>query len=330
MKNLTLKSFFYYALCLTFMIVFVFHEFNQFLGINDVEDLRTSIGRFCFEQLQTLIYSIGFIMMYVIVFNNLSLGKVILSYMIAFLFIVLDGNVYFHEILVNNDLYFKFTQTNAPFFLHAFGVFAFIVSLFSLGYLILVKPTIIKILTVFIGSSFYIFFCVLHLFLGRQAYVDYLEHYQLQISSVLENNQKYEGLCLDLKYQCFIIEKNDTPKIILSDKNKMNKNVNVNEEAIEVYNHFRKDFLDNNYSEKVYITESFSRKNLRAMNFGFKKIDTKLFVIISSSTFAYGLDLYLFYITFLTFVFFWVWTYLIVKLNKFHSKLPWLKKANFI
>ena len=62
----------------------------------------------------------------------------------------------------------------------------------------------------------------------------------------------------------------------------------------------------------------------------FKKIDTKLFVIISSSTFAYGLDLYLFYITFLTFVFFWVWTYLIVKLNKFHSKLPWLKKANFI
>lgn len=179
--------------------------------------------------------------------------------------------------------------------------------------------------------KFFSFFYFAHYYLGKQAYIDYLNQARLQISFVLNNSDNSEKICKELNYQCFTVENNSTPNLIFDNKNRMNPSIDSTQEGIELFKISREDFLKSGENEKVLVTDDFPRKNIRAVNYAFKKTsDSKIFVVLASHLFAYGLDLYLFYMTLVNAIFLVVWLVLLFILYNIHKVKPVIHKLNLL
>lgn len=299
--------------------------------INAGENLRTVIARLCFIFLQVLVYSAGMITIWVMLKNSLSKKIVVFLIMLIFIIISLRINYDIHEILLGYNLYINVPEGSKPFFLHAVVLLSGVGLIFALGYFLIFKKTILKIFTMFFCISFFSFFYFAHYYLGKQAYLDYLNQARLQISFILNNNDNSENICNKLKYQCFIVDNNSIPNLIFDNKNRMNPAIDSTQEGIEIFKNSRADFLNSGDNEKIFVTDDFPRKNVRAVNYAFKKTsDGKMFVVLASHLFAYGLDLYLFYITLVNAIFLIVWLALLFILYNIHKVKPVVNKLNLL
>lgn len=295
------------------------------------EDIRTVLGRICFIYLQSLVYSAGMLTVWVMFKNNLSKKIVLFFIMLSFIWVSLRGNHEIHEFLLSYNLYINVPSDQKPFFLHAVVLLSGLTLIFGLGYFLIFKKTVLKIFTIFFCISFFSFFYYAHYYLGKKAYIDYLDQSRQQISFVLNNSENASTICNKLKYQCFIIESDEVPNLVFDNKNRMNPAIDSTQEGIDIFKSSMEEFLKSGESQKILVTDDFPRKNIRAVNYAFKKTsDGKILVVLASHLFAYGLDLYLFYMTFVNFVFLAVWLVVLFMLYNIHKIKPVIQKLNLL
>ena len=318
-----------------YFLIFIglgFSVFDDMPNIfSDIVTFRTVVARLCFTLLQTMFYSAGMITIWVIWKNSISIKIILLFFLINFIIISFRVNYHIHDFLLINNLYINMFTDDKPFFLHAIifvGVGAWV---FALGYFLFFKKTILKLFAIFLCISFFSFFYFAHYYLGKKAYIDFLNQSRLQISFILNNSDNSGKICKQLKYQCFVVDNDAMPNLIFDNKNRMNPAIDSTYEGIEIFKTSRRDFIESGDKEKIFVTDDFPRKNLRAVNYAFKKTpDGRLFVVLASDLFAYGLDLYLFYMTLVNIIFISIWLILLSILYNIHKVKPVINKLNLL
>jgi hypothetical protein len=328
MKMSLSNRMFYFLICIGLGLIMFKDSSGMF---SDDTNIRTFIGRMCFIVLQSMVYTAGMATIWIMVKNSISKKVIIGLFFLNFMLVSFRTIYQIHDFLLNYGLYISLVSGDNPFFLHALILVAGVALVFSLGYFLIFKKTVLKIFTIFLCISFFSFFYFAHYYLGRQAYKDFLNQSRLQISFILNNMDNSEKLCKELKYQCFIVDNEVIPNLKFDNKNRMNPVIDSTIEGIEIFKSSRADFLQSGETEKIFVTDNFARKNVRAVNYAFKKTtDGKLFVVMASDLFAYGLDLYLFYITVVNIIFLTVWMGLLFILYYIHRNKPVIRKLNLL
>ncbi len=318
---LTLKN----ALVFTVLLLGAFVWGRYLYSIFTSQELfRFVFTRHLFYTLQILLSTFIFLFIHATVTHNYSIKSIL------FYFLLSSSLVYFrffhelHFFLRENGLYFDIFKTdpekkNVVSFQYARVLILGITSCLIIGSFIFVQRNMKKLFLIIFAAVFFIFSYNVHLQVGRKAYKDYEFFLTQQFEIVLNNQNNYEVFCKNLGFDCYVLDLEEAKNFNLSKPSIVNRILEKNdttEESNKIVREQIKVFLESNVEQKVLSESFFITDNLRATNYGFKKLpNNKLFILIDFKSLAYALDLYLIYYSLLTFIFmsFWIsaliWTY---------------------
>ncbi len=320
-----------YQLILKNIIIFIVlllgtYVWGKYLyAIISSEDLfRFVFTRHLFYTLQILLSTFIFLFIHATITHNYSIKKIL------FYFLLSSPLVYFrvfhelHFFIREQGLYFDIFKTdpekkNVVSFQYARILILGITSCLIIGSFIFVQRNMKKLFLIIFAAAFFIFSYNVHLQVGRKAYKDYEFFLTEQFELALNNQKHHEVFCKNLGFDCYVLDIETAKNFNLSKPSIINRILETQDTAEESNKIIRDQinvFLKSNLEQKVLSESFFITDNLRATNYGFKKLpNNKLFILIDFKSLAYALDLYLIYYSLLTLIFmsFWigalVWTY---------------------
>ena len=162
--------------------------------------------------------------------------------------------------------------------------------------------------------------------------MQYESQLQHQIEMILDNSENYSPLCKEFSYQCDVIERGQDYTLSKPQlKNRIISSIDTTDEANALITKYLIEFEKSNKVEAVFMESAIVTDNLRAVVFGFKKInDKEVLVLVDYDQLIYALDLYLIYFMIIMNIFMLVWLYGVIWLYKKHQKFPDSKELKLV
>lgn len=296
------------------------------------ELFRFIFTRHLFYFLQILFSTFIFIFIHASIKHDYSLKNIIFYFLLSSILVQTRFFHNLHDFMKAQNLYFDIFKTdkegkNVVSFQYARILLMIISTFLVVGSLIFVKRNIKKLFLIIFSLVFFVFSYNMHLHVGRKAYKDYEYFLNEKFDIVLSNYEHYEPFCNGLKFDCFILNRDEAKKFNLSKPSIVNRILSTSdttEESNKIIRKYVTSFIDSSDDKQILLESSFSTDNLRAACYGFKKLpNDKIFILVDFRNLAYGLDLYLIYFTMIIFIFlgFWLSSFLWVYKKHKHIKL---------
>ena len=335
-----LQNLLYYGVIL-YGLGIIFIEYLPYL-VTSGKDFRFAASKICFYYLQIVFYALSTCLIKVIFTSKFSRKDILFFTMLSTIMTYYKTTFVADNFFKDYGLYLNIfkpesSNSNELFFQYSLIMIVTIIFMYAIGHMVLLKKTIIRIFFLLISFSYFIFFYFGHAFMVKDAYIDYLGQNRIRLEQMINNSDNYKVLCEKLKYQCLITDGKDIPPFNIEIKNLghqgryMEKDTleerNARADGIKVITNVIKEFVSSDKKERIYTSYEIEGNNLRGMNAAAKKLgDNKFLVILDFNYLTYGIDLYLFYISFLTTCFLTVWSTLIYYLYRIHKRNPLVKK----
>lgn len=324
-KNITFKEIILYALALWGIGIWCLDYLPNIIFERD--EFRFVITRHFFYYLQILITTTGCLLVHTAITGKLSWRQAIWYFLLSTILVQTRTFHNLHDLFRTYNVYLDIFKTNVDStqvvsFQYSRILLISIACFFAVGSFILIKRNILKVFLIFFIAAFYIFFYFMHLYIGRQAYMQYESQLHTQIEMVITNPQDYKPLCDEFKYQSDIITRGEDYTLSKPQlKNRIISSIDTTQEANELITKYLKDFEASKEKDAVFMESAIVTDNLRAVVFGFNKIDeNNILVLVDYDQLSYALDLYLIYFMIIMNIFMLVWLYGVIWLYKKHLK----------
>lgn len=305
--------------------------------IFEKEEFRFVITRHFFYYLQILITTTGFLLLHTAITGKLDWKKTLIYFLLSTILVQTRTFHNLHDLFRTYNIYLDIFKTNidgtqVPSFQYSRILLIAIICFFAAGSFLFIKRNMLKVFLIFFIAAFYIFFYFMHLYIGRQAYMQYESQLQHQIEMILDNSENYSPLCKEFSYQCDVIERGQDYTLSKPQlKNRIISSIDTTDEANALITKYLIEFEKSNKVEAVFMESAIVTDNLRAVVFGFKKInDKEVLVLVDYDQLSYALDLYLIYFMIIMNIFMLVWLYGVIWLYKKHQKFPDSKELKLV